>query len=209
MTTVHMSLLRPAVEGRVPSDRLVEWRPVTRVIDHADDVVVERAKFTAETVDGELTVTVAPGFWMVRTDVLEAVLVPDVATVEFADMQRVDPDTLIAEGDPPIAAWTAALEAAVAQITGETGASAYEAAVAAGYVGSEEEWAAGLASDRMAAIAAADRAESAENRARGMVMSSVRASYDPTADDEILTLSIPTGMLDPGDSLILLLPVEV
>lgn len=92
---------------------------------------------------------------------------------------------------------------------GRVGVSAYAAAVSGGYSGTAEEWAAGLAAQRMEAIAAADRAEAAENRARGMVMSSVRASYDPTADDEILTLSIPTGMLDPLDPLILLLPVEV
>ncbi|MGB7963266.1 MAG: hypothetical protein WCF12_09970, partial [Propionicimonas sp.] len=75
MTTVHMNLLRPSVDGRISSDRLVEWRPVTRVIDPVGDIVVERARFVAETVDGELTVEVAPGFWLVRTDVAEAVLV--------------------------------------------------------------------------------------------------------------------------------------
>lgn len=91
---------------------------------------------------------------------------------------------------------------------GPAGQSAYAAAVDAGYTGTAEQWAAGLAEQRMTAIAAADRAEAAENRARGLVTSSVRANYDPTADAEILTLSIPTGMLDPLDSLILLLPVE-
>ena len=94
-------------------------------------------------------------------------------------------------------------------VIGPAGESAYDAAVDAGYTGTEAEWAAGLAADRMAAIAAADRAEAAENRARGMVTSSVRATYDPTSDDEVLILSIPTGMLDPADPLILRLPVEV
>ena len=87
--------------------------------------------------------------------------------------------------------------------------SAYQAAVLAGYTGTEEEWSAGLAAERMDAIAAADRAEAAANEARGLITSAVRASYDPGTDDEVLTLSIPTGMLDPIDPLILLLPVEV
>ena len=87
--------------------------------------------------------------------------------------------------------------------------SAYQAAVLAGYTGTEEAWAAGLAAERMDAIAAADRAEAAANEARGLITSAVRASYDPGTDDEVLTLSIPTGMLDPIDPLILLLPVEV
>lgn len=87
--------------------------------------------------------------------------------------------------------------------------SAYQAAVLAGYTGTEEEWAAGLATERMDAIAAADRAEAAANEARGLITSAVRASYDPGTDAEVLTLSIPTGMIDPLDPLILLLPVEV
>lgn len=87
--------------------------------------------------------------------------------------------------------------------------SAYQAAVLAGYTGTEQEWAAGLAADRMDAIAAADRAEAAANEARGLITSAVRASYDPGTDAEVLTLSIPTGMIDPLDPLILLLPVEV
>ena len=87
--------------------------------------------------------------------------------------------------------------------------SAYQAAVLAGYTGTEQEWAAGLAADRMDAIAAADRAEAAANEARGLITSAVRASYNPGTDAEVLTLSIPTGMIDPLDPLILLLPVEV
>lgn len=92
---------------------------------------------------------------------------------------------------------------------GATGPSAYEAAVTAGFLGTEEEWAAGLVADRLAAVAAADRADAAANRARGMIVSSVRASYDPISDPEILTLSIPVAMIDPDDPHILRLPVEV
>ena len=118
MTTVHMNLKRSTVEGRIASDRLVEWRPVTRVIDTTDNIVVERTKFAGETIDGELTVTVAPGFWQVRTDVAETVLVPDLlTTVEFADLQRVDPVTLEPAAEPP-AAWWAALELAGLSLDG-------------------------------------------------------------------------------------------
>lgn len=115
MTTVHINLQRSTADGRVASDRLVEWKPIARVIDPVGDIVVERAEFGAMTVDGELTVSVAPGFWLVRTDMFEVVLVPDsIEVVEFADLQRIERDSLTSEDELLIDAWMAAITQAVA-----------------------------------------------------------------------------------------------
>lgn len=126
MTLVHIDLAKPALgQGNTrlqPSRGAVTWRPSAR-FDVDDTVVLPEARFV-RLVDGKALVDVEPSTaswcWLVDENVHGgesfAVAVPDVPDVQYADLQRVDPDTFEPTAEPT-AAWTATVEALGARVS--------------------------------------------------------------------------------------------
>jgi len=123
MTTVRLKYARPTASGyNAPATATVEVVPTSRyTVEGAPDTVVIPTPFTIDTTNGgtadvNLAPTGAGWAWTVTTTIpgisafTETVLVPnDVEGIDYADLVRVDPDTL--ETVQPTTAWWAEIEA--------------------------------------------------------------------------------------------------
>jgi len=107
-TPTGANIATPATIAAVPT--------APRTVKGAPDTIIIPAPFTIDTTDGgTASLTLAPtgpGWcWKITTTIAgiysatHYVLVPDVATVDYADLVHVDPDTLEIDSDPDPAWW--------------------------------------------------------------------------------------------------------
>ena len=123
MTVIQFKYAKPTATGEnVATPATIAAVPTApRTVKGAPDTIIIPAPFIIDTTDGgTASLTLAPtgpGWcWKITTTIAgiysatHYVLVPDVATVDYADLVHVDPDTL-APGATPDAAWWAELNA--------------------------------------------------------------------------------------------------
>lgn len=163
------------VAGRLPSRGLVSWEPTA--IREVGTTLVLPDGLTAHLVNGRVTVPVDPtgAVWCWRVTaysdagiaLVRHVVVPDVPSIEFTELQQVDPATLLPTEDT-VPAWTAittTIQGYMDAAAGSSTSAASSAFLAAADAQAASESAASAASDSLLAQDAASTAVSSSDTA--------------------------------------------
>lgn len=163
------------VAGKLPSRGLVSWEPTA--LREVGTTVVLPDGLTTHLVNGRVTVPVDPtgATWCWRVTVysdtgivlVRHVAVPDVPSIEFTELQQVDPTTLLPTEDT-VPAWTAittTIQGYMDAAAGSSTSAASSAFLAAADAQAASESAASAASDSLLAQDAASTAVSSSDTA--------------------------------------------